>query len=314
MLACFRDSFLLLRFSRPLAISLRLQAPGRPETEPVRATGSEIKEDGVTASCHHKGRKCRWPRLLGPAALLVGACGCAGFWDEVTSRNCDWKHVWRDPDPMTVLAESNDGAKRGKALARLQEPMPNGGTREQQEVYLKILTTAATADREPLCRLGAVRALGAYKDPRAVGALENAYLQRLPFTAELNTIIRQQALASLEQTGQPEARRLLIQVARSPSSAPDSTLTDRQQTQDERLAAIRALAKYPQSDAIETLVYVLESERDVALKARAHQSLQQVTGKNLPADARAWRELQRNPGATANQNGGFIQRVTGWGK
>ena len=102
---------------------------------------------------------------------------CANFWDEVTSRNCDWKHVWREPDPMKVLAESSDGAKRGKALARLHEPIQNGGTREQHEMYLKILTTAATVDREPLCRLGAVRALATYKDPGAVKALEDVYLQ-----------------------------------------------------------------------------------------------------------------------------------------
>jgi HEAT repeat protein len=265
----------------------------------------------VSSSSHQHSTVPRWRHLLAGAVLALGLCGCANFWDEITSRDCDWSHLFRDPNPLEVLANSSDGAKRGRALGQLQEPMQNGGTREQQETYINLLTAAATQDREPLCRLGAIRALGNCKDPRAVKILEDAYLQRPAFTGELNTIIRQQALASLEQTGQPEARRLLIQVARSPSSALESPLTDRQQTLDERLAALRALGKYPQSDSIETLVHVLESEKDVALRARAHESLVQVTGKNLPADARAWRDLQANPGV-ARQEQGFIQRVTGW--
>lgn len=267
----------------------------------------------MSSSSHHPAQPSRWRRLGAGAALCLGLCGCANFWDEVTSRNCDWNHLWKDPNPLDVLAKSSDGAKRGKALAQLQEPIKHGGTREQQEMYIEILTAGATTDREPLCRLGAIRALGECKDPRAVKILEDAYLQKPAFTMDLQTIIRQQALASLEKTGQPEARRLLIQVARSPSAAMDSSLTDRQQTQDERLAALRGLAKFPQSDSIETLVYVLESEKDVALKSRAHQSLVQATGKNLPAEARAWRELQANP-ALVKQEPNLIQRVTSWGK
>ncbi|MCI0642422.1 MAG: HEAT repeat domain-containing protein [Gemmataceae bacterium] len=248
--------------------------------------------------------------------LILGVAGCASFWDEVTSRNFEFQNLYASPDPLLVLRDSNDGAKRGQALARLREPLQNGGNPEEHELYVKVLTTAATSDREPLCRLGAIRALGGYKDPRAAKALEEVYLQRLPFTPELNSVVRQQALASLEQTGHAEARHLLIRVARQPSGATESSFTDRQQTQDERLAAIRGLAKYNQYDSIETLVHILESEKDVALRSRAHESLKQATGKNLPADGKVWRGLMQNPTqpVAAEHNNPWIERVMWWKK
>ncbi len=273
------------------------------------------------AFSHHQNGKRTGPRgarflgglaLIG-MALILGLCGCASVWDEVTSRDRDLSFVFSRPDPLVVLRDSKDGARRGQALAMLKDPGPNGGNQEQHELYLKILTAAATEDREPLCRLGSIRALATYKDPRAAKVIEKVYLQRLPFTPELNTVIRQQALAGLEQMANPEVRDLLIRVARQPSAATDSSLSDRQQTQDERLAAIRALSQYNQYDSIEALVYVMETEKDVALRARAHESLKTATGKNLPADAKAWRELLDNPRQTA-QEPNLIDRVMWWKK
>lgn len=253
---------------------------------------------------------CSWAGAL----LLVGVCGCASFWDEVTSRNFEFKNLYSAPDPLVVLRDSNDGARRGQALARLKEPSQHGGSAEQQELYLQILTKAALEEREPLCRLGAIRALGSYKDARAAKVLEDVYLQRLPFTPEINSVVRQQALASLVQTGHPDARHLLVRVARQPSGANESSFTDRQQTQDERLTAIRGLAKYPTYDSFETLVHIMETEKDVALRGRAHESLQAATGKHLPADAKVWRELLANPNAQAAQGGGVLDRVLFWKK
>jgi hypothetical protein len=90
-------------------------------------------------------------------------------------------------------------------------------------------------------------------------------------------------------------------------------LTDRQQTLDERFAAIRGLAKFKQYDAIETLVHILETERDAGLRDCAHKSLKEATGKTLPPDAVAWREMLRDPNnpAVAGREPGLIQRVTG---
>jgi HEAT repeat protein len=252
-------------------------------------------------------------RLGGVAMLTLGLTGCASFWDEVTSRDFHVKNLWDRPDPMTVLRDSSDGAKRGQALAALEEPLQNGGTPQDQEVYLKILRAAATEDREPLCRLGAVRALATYRDPRAVKILEDVYLQRLPFTTELNTVVRQQALASLEQqSANPEARHLLIRVARQPGPAGNVSSVDRQQTVDERLTAVRALGRFKQPDAAEALIYVLETEKDVALRHRAHQSLQEATGKSLPPDAQEWRNALATPRPSGGPN--VIQRVLGWKK
>ncbi len=248
------------------------------------------------------------------AALLVNVCGCATFWDDVTSHNFRMKDLFVKEEPLLVLRDSNDGYKRGKALTKLAEPTQHGGSREEQELYIKILTKAAGEDHDPLCRLGAIEALANYKDPRAARCLESVYQQRLPFTPELNTVIRQQALAAVVQTGNPESRSLLVRVARSPGGSSDSSLTDRQQTQDERLTAIRGLAKYPQPDSLETLVYIMESEKDVALHNRAHESLKVATGKNLADDAKVWRTYMQNPQLVHEQQPSIIERVMFWNK
>jgi hypothetical protein len=253
------------------------------------------------------GRQLCW------GALLLSLCGCANFWDEVTSHNFHMKDLWTKQEPLVVLRDSTDNHKRSQALAQLLEPAQHGGKPEEQELYIKILTKAANEDRDPLCRLGAIRALGTYKDPRAARVLEDVYQQRLPFTAELNTVIRQQSLASLVQTGNPDARSLLIRVARSPSGPVESSLTDRQQTQDERLTAIRGLAKYSQYDSIETLVYIMEKEKDVALHERAYLSLKSATGKNLPDDAKTWHDTLQNP-QVAHQEPNILERVMFWNK
>jgi HEAT repeat protein len=224
------------------------------------------------------------------------------------------KDLFTKEEPLIVLRDSNDGYKRGKALAKLVEPAQHGGTHQEQELYIKILTKAAGEDHDPLCRLGAIEALANYKDPRAARCLEEVYQQRLPFTPEIDTVIRQQALAAVVRTGNPDSRALLVRVARSPSGSVDSSLIDRQQTQDERLTAIRGLAKYNQPDAIETLVHIMESEKDVALHDRAYESLKFVTGKNLADDAKVWRTFMQNPQLVHEQQPSLIERVMFWNK
>ena len=92
----------------------------------------------------------------------------------------------------------------------------------------------------------------------------------------------------------------MILVAKQPSSQGSSL--ERQQIMDERLQAIRALRKFRQNDSADALVYVLETEKDVALRHRATESLQVMTGKSLPAEPVAWREaLQRENIQTARE-------------
>jgi hypothetical protein len=233
--------------------------------------------------------------------------GCAGFWDEVTRRDFEFKHLFTKQDPMVVLRDSSDGDQRAKALRSLREPLRNGGTAKDQDAYVQILTTAATTDKEPLCRTAAIKALAGFKDKRAVEALIQAD-QRADrdFTRDLSTVIRQQALAALGETSDPKAREWLILVARA--GAKEESDVEKQQTLDVRLTAIRALGKYGQPDATETLLHLLKTEKDVAVRDRAHQSLQVATGKSLPPDPLAWNNLlhpsQPSSGIAAGQGDG----------
>ena len=60
-------------------------------------------------------------RLLPWAALAsLGLCGCAGLWDDVTSRNFHLQALFVKPDPLVVLRDSTDGDDRAKAFRALQ--------------------------------------------------------------------------------------------------------------------------------------------------------------------------------------------------
>jgi HEAT repeat protein len=229
------------------------------------------------------------------AATCWALAGCANFWDEVTSNDFKMQNLWVRPDPLVVLRDSKDGDKRARALAVLREPLTNGGTQQQQDLIVKVLTTAATSDEQALCRLAAISSLRNFRDPRAVKALEEAYYRAGYFPQpETSTVIKCQALQALGNTGHPDAIKTLVKVLREPPVAgPDP---ERQQKLDERIAAARALGKFPQSPATQALLDVMRKEEDVALRARAHDSLQMATGQRLPADPQAWADyLNQSP-------------------
>src|SRR5205814_6008539 len=131
---------------------------GAKAAQEAAAAGGRAKEAAVTPKRAQAWRT--WPMWSG--ALLLGACGCAPFWDEVTSREFEFKSLWsKPPEPLVVLRDSTDNQRKAEALARLQEPLSHGGTREQHEVFLQILTRAALNEdkgqfepmsRDPLCR------------------------------------------------------------------------------------------------------------------------------------------------------------------
>lgn len=217
---------------------------------------------------------------LGAVTFTLLLCGCASTWDDLTSRERKWGELFVRRDPLTTLRESDDGERRAEALRQLTEPQQRRGSQEQQELYLQILVDAARKDRDPLCRVSAIRTLGGYKDPRAVGVLEEIYQQKLPFTQDFNALVRHEALTALEKTGAEEARHILVRAAKQPGpSAIESSLTDRQQTLDEKLIAIRALGQYKHQECIDALVDILKTEKDVALTDRARTSLEQATGR-----------------------------------
>jgi len=234
------------------------------------------------------GKPRRWARCLAGAALTsLGLSGCVGFWDDVTSRDFKVQAMFVTPNPLLVLRDSTDGDHRAKALRALGEPNKHGGTQEDQDTILKILVTAASGEKQALCRAAAIQSLGKFKDPRAVDGLINAYYAvGEKYTQDTATDLRIRALTALGETGNPAAVEHLVLVLRQQKAkGPDQ---DQRLAMDERIAAARALGHFKHYQATEALVQVLKTEKDVALRDRAHESLVAATGKELPADAVAW--------------------------
>jgi hypothetical protein len=262
------------------------------------------------------GRRADW-RLLLPALACTALAGCAGWWDEVTSHDFKFKEVFKaPPDPMTVLQKDPDGDHRAKALRALREPLANGGSAQDQEVVVNLLVQCATTDPQALCRLAAVETLSTFHDPRAAEALKDAYYRASSFNPETAGVIKCRVLACLGKTGQPAAVELLVKVLREPPV--EGSEPEKQQKTDERIAAARALARFPRDYQVtEALLSVLRSDRDVALRNRAHESLVQITGKDLPPNGQVWEEFLHQPGdknAVAEQPTFFdkvLRRVSG---
>jgi hypothetical protein len=249
-----------------------------------------------------KARRKRGRTALVWCALTgAGLSGCAGFWDDVTVREPIGKKfdrmIGRGPDPLETLRSSTDGDERARALEALREPLRYGGTPEDQDVAIRILSAAAKSERHALCRLAAIKALREYQDPRAVKALEDAYYAAGAFEPNQATFLKCQAVDALGATANPAAVEVLVRVLKEPPVAADASETEKEQSLDVRKAAARALGRFKQSDkANEALLVVLRTETDPALCGRAALSLSEATGKDLPPDAQAWADyLHKQP-------------------
>jgi HEAT repeat protein len=252
--------------------------------------------------------------ILGAGLIAATAGGCASFWDDVTSRKFEFKNLYTKPDPFLVLKNSTDGDERAKALRALREPKANGGSDQDQEAVLKILATAATSDKQFLCRLAAIESLGRFRDPRAAEHLTNAFYNSGSFPAEMATRIQCQAVAALGETGNPAAIPLLTKVANGASG--EGSELEKQQVMDVRIAAASALARFHDPRATESLIRILEKDKDVALCDCAFESLQKSIGRQLPPNFHDWDGLRRNPNAaqrTASIHpGDFGLKLMGW--
>jgi hypothetical protein len=268
-------------------------------------------QESSTAGLRKRPRR-QIPVWLAPLLVCPILCGCANFWDDVTSRDFKFQNIFTPPNPFLVLRDNQDGDKRARALRALHEPKTNGGTDQDQEAVVKILSTAASSEKQPLCRLAAIQSLSNFKDPRAVDGLTQAFYSAAAFPPDTATVIRCQALTALGNTKNPAAVELLARVVHEPPA--EGTDLERQQTVDVRIAAARALGNFNQPQAADALLQVLRTEKDVALRDRAHESLQACTGKKLPADPKAW-ELALHPQAqgqdlTADQ--AKKRKILGW--
>ncbi|MEI6325396.1 MAG: HEAT repeat domain-containing protein [Gemmataceae bacterium] len=228
------------------------------------------------------------------AAFAIGFCllngGCALTWDEVTSRDFRVKNLFKAAEPpLVVLETSTDGDKRAKALAALKEPLANGGTPEEQSKIIEILSNAAMNDRQPLSRLRAIETLGNFLDERAVDSLKEAYYRAGTFNPEIATNIKCQALVALGKHADLRSLDLIIKVLREPPVV--GSEMEKQNKMDEKITAARALGSFAQSLSTETLLGILKAETDVALRNAARESLEKITGKELPTDYTAWEEI-----------------------
>lgn len=225
--------------------------------------------------------RARWGHLLGLATLT--ATGCAGFWDEVTSREFSLAQTLNPPEPMSVLKNSTDGDARAKAYARLTEPATRGGTQAEQDEVVGMLTSAVVSEKQPLCRMAAATALGRFQDPRAVPALIAAYEASDQLTPEPAAMLRCRTLHALGETKRPEAANFLAEVAKRPVKS-DLTERERGQARDVRLAAVRSLKNFPQhAEAAAVAQALATQDRDVAVRDRARESYVAMTGKEPPA-------------------------------
>ncbi len=241
-------------------------------------------------------RRSRW-RLVS-CALAAGVLGgCAGWVDEITSREFHFKQMFeKAPDPLQVAQSTTDGDKKAKALRALKEPLASGGSQQEQDVVVGLLVNTATNDPQPWCRLAAIDTLRHFHDPRAAEALKDAYYRADAFAPETATPLKCSILGALGETGNPTAVELLVRVLREPPV--EGSEVEKQQKMDERIAAATALGHFRgQAPAAEALVQALRSDKDVALRCRVNESLVQITGKDLPADAQAWDDYLHKPGA-----------------
>lgn len=240
-------------------------------------------------------------RLLATALgfACAGSGGCAGFWDDVTSRDFKPRDVFVRPDPMTVLRDSTDGDARAKAYRSVAEPGQNGGTQREQDQVVQMVSSAAVSEPQPLVRMAAIEALGRFRDPRAVPAIISAYDAAEKLTPDLATAVRGQALTALGKTENPQAVQFLVQAAQKKPTA-DMSDRERQQVRDTRLAAVRGLKNFKGSaDAAQAVAQIAGAEKDVALRDRAKETYVAVTGQELPAERLNAAPQIQTVGATA---------------
>jgi HEAT repeat protein len=235
------------------------------------------------------------------ALVACSLSGCASFWDDVTSREFKFKDLFQPaPDPLWVIRNSNDGDKKSKAMLSLKEPLQNGGTQQQQDVIVKLLVQSAAGDPQPLCRLAAISTLQHFKDSRAAPALIEAYARASDFQRdrpEAMETVQEQALQALGVNGNPVGVDLLVRILKAPPGTGPSG--DKQNDIQQRICAARALGHFPQYQAAEALVSALRAEQDVALRNRVTESLCEITGKDLPANAEAWSDFLHKSGNEA---------------
>jgi len=154
---------------------------------------------------------------------------------------------------------------------------------EQQEAARNL---AARLRTEPngYMRMEIARTLGYYKTPAAIEGLRMAVKDE-----EID--VRIAACEAWGKQGGNEAARQLAGLIGSETNV------------DVRIAATHALANVKDPQSINALGIALD-DKNPALRYRAAQSLQSVTGENFGSDFVAWREYIRKQSPAANPGDG----------
>ena len=243
-------------------------------------------------------------------------------------RESPFTTLFHTDDPMYVLRNSQEGDARAQAMLIIKEPKSNGKSDDEQNELMKILSESATSDKQVYCRLNAIEALARFNDPRAAQILMTAYQNANPdsiaeelkpgdsnviqasrrtrtalgnvttFTPDMIIRIQCHALEALGKKRTPEALALLCEVAMTPAKK-EAKVTEIELTQmdgslgqdksDLRLAAIRSLEHFKMDmQAARVLFKIMTTEREVAIKNRAYQSLIKVTDKDWPPGSPEW--------------------------
>lgn len=251
--------------------------------------------------------KVCWLGLLPVAGVLLS--GCTGIFQDYKENINDFV---TKPDPLKVVKKTPSGDRRAKFLRQIQEPARHGGNTKEQDEVVNLLVKTATSDSFPTCRLAAISALGRFKDPRAARGLQDAYYQADDFAPYLSNMIKQHALTALGKTESKEGKLLLIQVAQA--GAKERNPGEQTMTNDQRLAAIRALANYKDPEVAKTLVHIMRNERDVAMRERTNQTFKAITGKRLPEDPQALDKMLQsgNIATVSDRSSNPILRLISW--
>jgi PBS lyase HEAT-like repeat len=286
-------------------------------------------------------RFARWAARGLALSLLTSAAGCANFWDDVTSQKFKehpFQTMFTTPDPVLVLRDpESTGDERAKAMRRLKQPTMIGGGNALLDEEMQYLTAAALNDKQPLCRLAAIETLGRFQHPQVVPTLIAAYTKlqtdatptnpdgtpalarssqiwERAFTPETVTLIQCRTLRSLGETKNPAALPTLLAAVRS-EPRKDASEAEKQQARDVRTAAVRALGNFPGDGQVAAaLVQTMQSERDIALRDRAQESLVAVTGRDLPADPQVWQRYLEHPESVPPAEPSVIRTVGAWFK
>jgi hypothetical protein len=229
------------------------------------------------------------PQLRGwLLATVASLCaGCAGTLDTITSqrfRENPFRAMFHSDDPMYVLRNVPEADDRAKAMQKIKEPSRSGRPAGEQDELIQILSSSATADRQAVCRFGAIEALTRFDDPRAAQILVTAYhnaaveapadqpkpapgdeviqasRRTLPAFGQLSSFTPEQVgtiqIAALDGLGKKrssEGLTLLCEVASAPVKKEVKTTeidvltsggSSAQDRFDLRLAAIRSLGNY----------------------------------------------------------------------